>query len=72
VITLNMQLLPGGQGIGRSEILTGRIWSSHDNTEHLYEFMDGDGVLYKGSVEKKISGHKNPFQLLQNVSTDIL
>lgn len=75
MITINMQLLPCGQGIGRSDVLTGSIWTTDCGRFHAYHIQVGDGDdarLVMGSIPKTQSGHRNPFHLLSNIAQDII
>jgi hypothetical protein len=75
MITLNMTLLPGGSGIGRSSVLTGSIWTTDDLKHHAYSIQEGDGEdvkIHTGMIPKERSGHRNPFHLLLGIASDIL
>lgn len=72
MITLNMMLLPGGSGIGRSEILSGTIWTTTDGKYHAYDLTVNDHNRIAGKVEKTQSGHKNPWHLLRAIADQVL
>lgn len=72
MITLHMHLLPYGQSIGRRSIVEGSIWTTDDNKFHAYRLVQDDRIIHEGRVEKTMSGHANPFNLLLNIAKDVL
>lgn len=73
VITINLTLFPGGSGIGRRGILSGSIWTTDCGRYHAYSFgLDDDGSIISGRIPKTQSGHRNPINLLNNITNHII